>query len=224
MSQTDKTDKTDLTARSTWWSVTSWSGEIDIIRDATRYPAFVDRVEGQTENCPDTGRLHFQGAIKCNRQVRLSAFKSWLPTSNLKPAKSVPALRTYVQKEETFNGDYAVRENELPRFAPEEILDLLGEAYRKEKHVMEKFIVNNKFDDSAMYYHLLDVICQEKGAKYIRIFMNPIYKSMFIGMKFWRKERSDLDGPLVLQAQPDLQDIIISGSGIDALQEEDAQD
>jgi len=198
MAQTDKTDKTK---RSTYWSVTAFKEEIATCRDGSRFPAFVEDVDGQTETCPNTGTIHFQGIIKCSRQVRLSAFKSWLPTAHLEPAKSVPALKNYVKKSETSNGDYQEVKNDMPHYAPEEILEMLGEAYRSQRHVMEKFIVANKFDNNAMFYHLLDIICEEKGRKYVRLFMNPIIKTMFCGMKIWRKERSE-EGPLVLQAPP----------------------
>jgi len=198
MAQTDKTDKT---LKSIYWSVTAYNEERDICIDATRYPSFVVSVNGQTETCPNTGSIHFQGIIKCARQVRLSALKPWLPTAHLEPARSVQALKNYVKKSDTSHGDYSENANAMPHYAPEEILEMLGEAYRSQKHIMEKFIVANKFDMNAMFYHLLDIICEEKGRKYVRLFMNPIIKTMFCGMKIWRKERSE-EGPLVLQAPP----------------------
>lgn len=196
MSQTDKTDKT---TRATYWSVTAWKEEIDICRDATRFPPFVDSVDGQPEISPTTGALHLQGIIKCNRQVRLSALKSWLPTAHLEPARNIGALKQYVKKKETAAGEYMEVKNDMPHFAPEEILRMLGDAHDRLEG-MERFIVNNKFNTNAYYYALVDMIVEERGDKYVRLFMNPILKSLFIHMKVWKKRRAE---PLVLQAQPD---------------------
>lgn len=192
-----KTDKTDTTARSTYWSVTAYKNEIAICRDATRFPVFVESVNGQTETCPTTGTIHFQGIIKCSRQVRFSCFKSWLPTAHIEPAKNVPRLKTYVKKSETSNGDYAEVSNEMPMYAPEEVLRMLGDK-SSEVTDLDRFIVNNKFNVNAHYWHLVDLIVEENGDRYVRLFMNPIIKTMFTNMSVWKRK-----GPLVLQAPPD---------------------
>lgn len=195
----DQTDKTDKTARATTWSVTAWKEEIAICRDGSRFPNFVERVDGQTETCPKTNTIHFQGLIKCSRQVRMSALKSWLPSAHLEPAKSVPALKTYIKKTETSNGDYGSTANEMPHFAPEEVLRMLGDAHDQIED-MERFVINNKFNSNAYFFSLVDTIVEEKGDKYVRLFMNPILKTLFLNMKVWKKKRAE---PLVLQAQPD---------------------
>lgn len=117
MTQTDR-----QTDKSTWWSVTAFGDEIELLEDASRYPNYVAAVHGGRESAPETGRIHFQGAIKCKSQQRLSALKKWLPTSHFEVARSEHALLKYVMKEETATGDKIVRQNETPHYRMDELL------------------------------------------------------------------------------------------------------
>jgi len=113
------------TKPSTWWSVTGFSGEIAIL-ETPPYPVFVRKILGGRETCPDTGREHFQGAIQCWQQVRLSQFKDWLPTAHLEPARHAEALQKYAMKAETASGEKKVTENTIKHFSANQICEKIA--------------------------------------------------------------------------------------------------
>jgi len=122
-------------AKSTWWSVTAFKpAEIAALKDNAHYPTCVRTVFGGIELCPETNREHFQGAIQCHQQQRMSAFKTWLPTSHLEPAHHAEALRKYAMKPETAIEDKKKRENLVPHYSCDEIMlmvanELMCEAF-----------------------------------------------------------------------------------------------
>lgn len=96
MTQTDRqTDKGMI------WSVTAFNDEIALVKDKTKYPAYVKLLVGQDEVCPETGKKHFQGCIQLHTQQRLSALKKWLPTAHFEICRNKDALLNYVTKDET---------------------------------------------------------------------------------------------------------------------------
>lgn len=131
MPETDS--QTDRKVRSTWWSVTAFNGEMAVLEDTAHYPEFVVRVYGGREVCPTSGREHFQGAIQCQVQVRMSIFKQWLPTAHLEPARSQDALKAYAMKPETAIGEKVERLNEVqPVFLKaHEVCALIGKQLSK---------------------------------------------------------------------------------------------
>jgi hypothetical protein len=60
--------------------------------------------EGQLEECPDTGRKHYQFAVK-TPQVRMSQVIKVFKGAHIEPARNKDALLQYVKKEETRVGD-----------------------------------------------------------------------------------------------------------------------
>lgn len=113
------------TNKSTWWSVTAFGDEIELMK-GPKFPEWVKAVYGGEEECPETKRRHFQGAVQCYTQVRLSKFKSWLATAHLEPAKQEHALKKYVMKAETAIGEKSVRENMVPHMSAQDICMLLA--------------------------------------------------------------------------------------------------
>jgi Putative viral replication protein. len=114
-----------MTAKSIWWSVTAFGDEIELCEGTL--PEFVKEVYGGRETCPETGTLHFQGAIRCFEQVRMSKFKSWLKKAHLEPARSAEALKKYAMKTETAAGDKVVRVNSVPHYLAHEMCLLLAQ-------------------------------------------------------------------------------------------------
>lgn len=120
-----KTDR--QTDKGTWWSVTGYNDEIGRLENPDTFPPFVKKVYGGREECPKTKRLHFQGAIHCNRQVRLSQFKEWLPTAHLEVARQSEALKKYAMKEDTAVGEKTVTSNTRTYWPMEVTLSRIGE-------------------------------------------------------------------------------------------------
>ena len=120
---------TDTTRKSTWWSVTAYNDEIALMEG--EMPEWVKAIHGGRETCPTTGRLHFQGAVQCFQQQRMSKFKSWLPTAHLEPARQEDALRNYVMKPETAAGPKTAKENSQIFYKAHDLLRLLARQDRQ---------------------------------------------------------------------------------------------
>jgi len=134
--------------KATWWSVTAFNDEILLCEDIAKYPSFVKKVYGGREKCPTTGTPHFQGAIQCFTQQRMSSIKNWLPTANLQIAKQKDALIKYAMKEDTATGEKLERCNPAKFYTADELLEeiaykILGleddEKYRGDEGVKNLF-------------------------------------------------------------------------------------
>lgn len=140
-----KTDR--QTDKGTWWSVTAFGDEITVLENKETYPTFVKQVLGGREMCPTSKREHFQGAIQCVSQQRLSAFKTWLPKAHLEVAIAKDALMKYAMKADTAIGDKVVRTNDhaLPYMTTDRILLEIT------KYAMSQIVVEHTTDSS--YYN-----------------------------------------------------------------------
>lgn len=125
--QTDR----QTTDRSTWWIVTAYNDNIDILENVNTYPKYVTKVYGGREKCPTTGREHFQGAIQCVSQVRLSSLLRWLPGTHMEPAKSAEAIKKYCMKEDTAIGEKTIRDQPNKYYSMHGLLTLMGSEYLK---------------------------------------------------------------------------------------------
>lgn len=119
--------------KSTWWSVTAFNDEIDLL-EGNEYPSFVLKVYGGRECCPETKRIHFQGAVQCRSQQRFSAMKKWLPKAHWEVAKNKDALQKYVMKAETAVGDKVERSNNVQLITMEKIMIALANEWRHEEY------------------------------------------------------------------------------------------
>jgi len=91
-----------MSEKATWWSITEFEEQtICMLEDADKYPDWVLKVFGGREKCPNTGRIHFQGALQCRQQQRFSKVKSWLPKAHIEKAVSAVAIKKYAMKTET---------------------------------------------------------------------------------------------------------------------------
>jgi len=114
------------TEKATWWSITTFDDGEQKYLSGSQFPEWVARVYGGLEKCPDTGRIHFQGALQCRSQQRFSAIKKWLPKAHLEPAISRDALRKYAMKQETACGPKTAQENKTPYYTLEMLLKLIA--------------------------------------------------------------------------------------------------
>jgi len=118
-----------MSTKSIWWSITAFDDEIALCEGTL--PEFVKEIYGGRENCPTTGKLHFQGALRCFEQVRMAKLKSWLKKAHLEPARSSEALKKYAMKEETSAGVKVIRENPVPHYTAQQICLLLAQTSRQ---------------------------------------------------------------------------------------------
>lgn len=88
-------------AKSTRWAFTAYENQwslFDVI------PSIVAEWGWQTEKCPDTQRLHYQGYLRTSRQVRHSQLRSVLPGVHIEVARDWNKLLNYCKKKDTSIG------------------------------------------------------------------------------------------------------------------------
>ena len=92
----DQTDRqTDKTTR---WAFTAYEGQWELFKIV---PECVAEVGWQTETCPETNRLHYQGFIRTKRQCRFAQVRNAYPGVHIAPAKNWDALVNYCRKKDT---------------------------------------------------------------------------------------------------------------------------
>jgi len=162
-----------MSDKSTWWSVTAFNDEIAYCENNKAFPEFVENVYGGQEKCPDTGRIHFQGAIQCRRQVRRKQIKSWLKTAHLEPAERIWALKTYAMKKDTAIGEKLKRTNEIPYYSADKICELIANEFVI--HIKE-FYADTRQTDKFWYAVNKILITRPELAGQL---MNPSLRNFF---------------------------------------------
>lgn len=121
MSQDSQTD------RGYWWSITSFDEAEQNEIASQKWPSWVKNIYGGLEECPDTKRVHYQGAIHCRTQQRFSAVKRWLKKAHIELAREPHKLKQYAMKDETAVGEKKVLENLTPFVDNQSALRLLAQ-------------------------------------------------------------------------------------------------
>lgn len=211
------TDRQDRQDKSIWWSVTAFQ-EADIAElSGTEFPRFVKKVYGGLEECPTSGKKHFQGAIQCHTQQRFSALKKWLITSHLEVARSSEALCKYAMKEDTAVGEKKEVSNTTPYAAMHDLLTQVASRQIMVSKELTQFLdvkdcksVDEEYKEE--YIYLTRLILSEHPSM-VTAFMIPAVE------KAWVRYRSVwIARALVLQARDteerELQDEISRQPGI----------
>jgi len=147
--------------KSTWWSVTAFGTEIDLLENS-EYPEFVAKVHGGREACPETGRVHFQGALQCRRQVRMTQIKAWLPTAHLEPARDRLALKKYVMKEETAVGEKQTIDNNVQHISMEALMVKMANYWSEDDYIKDwEKTENTKSSFKSCYWEMVNRILEE---------------------------------------------------------------
>lgn len=118
-----------------WWSVTAYNDEIEMLENPP-WPDFVEKVLGGREMCPTTNRLHFQGAVKFRRPMRLTQLKKWLPTAHFEEARNAHHIQKYAMKKDTAVGEKKATTNPEPLITVQKIMMKLAEFW--ETDIFEK--------------------------------------------------------------------------------------
>ena len=191
------------TDKSTWWSVTAYNSEIELLETTESYPAFVLKVYGGRETCPETGRLHFQGALHCRSQQRMSAIKKWLPTAHLEQARSDEAIKKYAMKLETAAGDKIVRQSSRVYLSMSDALTIIGK-YNMYVDPIEYSVEHNCKDSKdalkSMYWDAVRTHLEEDKYDDISLFSQPQMISAWSNTSTVWKRRA-----IVLQARQDME-------------------
>jgi len=85
--------------KSTRWAFVAYEGQWPLFEGDM--PPCVAEWGKQTECCPKTNRLHYQGFIRTNTQVRLSQLIKVFPNVHFEQAKNWDALVAYCNKLDT---------------------------------------------------------------------------------------------------------------------------
>nr|ALE29647.1 replication associated protein [Lake Sarah-associated circular virus-18] len=85
-------------SKSSRWAFTAYEEQWSLF---IAMPPGVAEWGWQTETCPKTERLHYQGWLRTNTQVRFSQLRKILPGVHLEKAQHWEALKAYCNKTET---------------------------------------------------------------------------------------------------------------------------
>lgn len=182
--------------RSQWWSVTCYGDNIERIEDVKLYPKCVKTVHGGREQCPTSGRLHFQGAVECHGQQRAAFFKHWLPNVHFQKARGKEALKKYALKQDTAVGPKQSVSNPIKYFTMDDILLELGHAYNEAGAEWIGSIIENHVrkdesgsTDEATFWQLTIRVMRKHGRHLASSLANPAVRKMWINTKeFWIDE------------------------------------
>lgn len=197
-----------FSARSTWWIITAYNKNIELVENVDTYPPQVKAVHGGREQCPDTGREHYQGAIECHGQQRATFFRAWLPGVHFEPAKSGAAVKKYCLKSDTAIGPKGTLENPTPFLKLDDQLRMIAIQYVHEKeHIMARLEKKNtplKDYFKEEYWELACLLLNDSPT-HAGMLANPAVEKMWIRTRsVWiAKALLDPDCALVLQAQTD---------------------
>jgi len=190
-----------MTERATLWGPNTWYPPTDSMNQeiskkeievyaARQLPPGV-KLTGQMEQCPDTGRYHYQFMAK-TPQMRFAAVKKMLTfmeqSPHIEKARSSEAVTKYVQKEDT---RVSTVQSAAPIPSLFEYQDIVASKWRQDEYnkrwqtAIEQTQLPHP-DDVAMSY-LDDIVAADiesgrRGAEYIAI--NPMWRSSW--KKFWR--------------------------------------
>lgn len=206
---TDRQTDTDIHhQRSQWWSVTCYDNNITIIEDAKLFPKCVKSVHGGREQCPTTGRVHFQGAVECNGIQRAVFFRNWLPGVHFEKALSKDALKKYALKADTACGVKQSVSNPIKYMTMDDILLQLAVCYYEGKdsgtipdrsklsnHDLARSIKSDTEEEE--FWDLAIVLMRKHGRHLASSLANPAIRKMWIHTKvFWLEEALSITEPL----------------------------
>lgn len=148
--------------KATHWACTLYGEEVgkalDMQKDPNHLPGFVKVLYGGLEQCPETKRLHFQGHIHCNRQVRLTQLKSIWPTGHFERARDINASIRYAMKSDTAYSEKLKTDSTLVHQSPGEIALKVARA----------LINKHSLDDNEIYVEwMYKIACEKSPAKKI---------------------------------------------------------
>ncbi len=133
--------------RSGCWSITAFD-EDDINRLAGDYPSFVKHVWGGLEECPSTGKKHYQGAVETS-YCRFSQIKKWLPKAHIEKCIKKEALIDYVMKDETAIGEKSKQSNSK-YISLEKFMELIAFNYINSKD--EEIYYATEIENKMLYF------------------------------------------------------------------------
>lgn len=147
--------------RSSWWSITAYNDELDYLvkvqEGEVDMPSYWRQLYGGVEECPTSGKLHFQGALNTS-QIRMGRLKKDLPTAHLEPCfAGAESLKKYVMKEETSVGEKREIKNDR-YYSLVDSLDLLVEVYINDCNEDENILATEDFG----FWYLTNLVIWDK--------------------------------------------------------------
>jgi len=170
--------------KATLWSITDFNEEYKTAVLPSGW-----KLEGQLEKCPDTGKEHYQGALK-TPQCRFSAIKKIFPKAHIEICRDRNKLLNYVHKTETRIQEVETKVSEIPTVwdYSRSIAEKWNESDFKEflKNISDEDISKTSMGEIALRY--VDTIVSQdikngmRGVEFIAI--NPMFRSAW--KKFYR--------------------------------------
>lgn len=152
--------------KSTRWAFTAFENEWPLF---TTMPELIAEWGWQPEECPDTGRKHYQGYLRTKRQVRFAQLKAVLPGVHLEVAKNWAALVQYCQKDSTKAG------GTVHQVSASKAMSMADALTRLAAHVAS--IISAEYDDEIItkrYWGAVNEILKE-DANAVALYTQPQY-------------------------------------------------
>lgn len=153
------------TDKGTWWSITAFDEEEQRMLASGDYPPYVKAIFGGLEECPETKRIHYQGAIQCRNQQRFSAIKKWLPKAHIEVAVSAAALQKYAMKDETAVGEKAEVKNKTPYVSDEMALRMIAKTFLENRELVAGTDYTRKYGtdmQKGVFWHCIRIILRKQ--------------------------------------------------------------
>lgn len=161
----DKTDR--QTDKSTRWQFTAYQDQWDLFKEI---PDIVAEWMWQTETCPNTGKLHYQGCIRTKSQQRHKAMRCILPGVHIEVARNWEALVLYCKKEDTRVEGSFVKEVNTRRYLKfHDALIRVANAYVDEYANVANAMATLDFDNAILLADVdrdkTDTVCFHKAVE-----------------------------------------------------------
>nr|ALE29748.1 replication associated protein [Lake Sarah-associated circular virus-37]ALE29750.1 replication associated protein [Lake Sarah-associated circular virus-37]ALE29752.1 replication associated protein [Lake Sarah-associated circular virus-37]ALE29754.1 replication associated protein [Lake Sarah-associated circular virus-37]ALE29756.1 replication associated protein [Lake Sarah-associated circular virus-37] len=175
--------------KGTWWSVTAYGDNIIKLEDKDAIPDYIRTIYGGREQCPTTGRLHFQGALQCASQCRAGRILDWLPGVHLEKAKNSDALKKYVMKEETAAGEKTEVINKNEYTTLQKAMELLAEENIVQTDIQTDKLTAKQIASHQYWQRVRQVL--EKRPELVSIYASPLAKTAWTNTcSVWMKKRA----------------------------------
>lgn len=145
-------NKTDSKTRGSRWAFTAYEEQWGLFDNLKiEGHAVLRMVKWQQEKCPDTGRLHYQGAIQ-TYQCRHSTLRGIFPGVHIEKARDWHKLLNYVKKSDTaIEGTRVTLENsEIQEFySLEDKMSMLADAWGQMSPADAEALIRYKIEDAS---------------------------------------------------------------------------
>jgi len=196
--------QTDSKTRGSQWAFTAYEHQWKYFDDfkIEGHPV-IRMLKWQTEKCPDSGRLHYQGAIH-TYQCRHSTLRSLFPGVHIGKAREWHKLLSYVKKNDTAIPDTRVTlQNEEVRefYSFDDKMVMLSDAWAAcnadDAEAIVRYKLDNDSQDAEFWWLLTHKVLPMYGRQVAGAFADPAVRTFWRHTSaFWLRQDQETRQPL----------------------------